>query len=177
MIRAIDVANFLINLVNQSEIDDQITNLRINKLLYFVQGEYLAKHDKPLFEDDIEAWTYGPVIPNVYNTFKSLNRLPIQDVTDDCYNSVFTREDKLFLINVLVKYGSYSTGRLVEMTHAPGTPWSLTEQSDVIPNELIKDFFKSHVVDKNTKIDDESNFIGYRDEDNILVLPKEWDDD
>lgn len=53
MITAMDVANFFIDLTNNSKTDDKMTNLRINKLLYFAQGEYLAKYGTPLFDEDM----------------------------------------------------------------------------------------------------------------------------
>lgn len=56
-----DIANFLISTSSVVGMKD-MTNLELNKLVYFVQGIYCAKTGKPLFTDSIEAWTYGPVI-------------------------------------------------------------------------------------------------------------------
>ena len=62
MVHAIDVARFFINIANTIPTYDLMTNLRVNKLLYFAQGECLRRLGYPLFDDDIEAWTYGPVV-------------------------------------------------------------------------------------------------------------------
>lgn len=176
MITAMDVANFFIDLTNNSKTDDKMTNLRINKLLYFAQGEYLAKYGKPLFEDDMEAWTYGPVVPIVYNTFKPLKSTPIQGVTDEYDPSVFTRDNRLFLIDILAKYGIYSTRHLVEMTHMKGTSWDNVNQSEVIPKESMEAFFRKTETTCQPKEYREECFVGHRDEEGILVLPKEWND-
>ena len=69
--KSIQVANAFI-LRHGSDID--ITNLVLNKLVYFAQVESLRATGKPLFEDKIEAWSYGPVERNVYFTFQKYGR-------------------------------------------------------------------------------------------------------
>ena len=61
MRKAIDIANYLLELFKFDE--DGLTNLKLNKLLYYVQGCSYQRFNRPLFEDEIEAWNYGPVIP------------------------------------------------------------------------------------------------------------------
>ena len=68
MLKAIDVANFFVDLAN-SDPDDCMTNLRVNKLLYFAQAWSVVRRNKPLFEEDMQAWKYGPVVPEVYTAF------------------------------------------------------------------------------------------------------------
>ena len=58
MLKAIDVANFFVDLAN-SDPDDCMTNLRVNKLLYFAQAWSVVRRNKPLFEEDMQAWKYG----------------------------------------------------------------------------------------------------------------------
>ena len=70
-----NVAKYLIYLASQEFVGDNkeregITNLKLQKVLYFVQAYYLAKLNRPLFPDNIEAWEYGPVIPSVYRKYK-----------------------------------------------------------------------------------------------------------
>ena len=59
MVHAIDVARFFINIANTIPTDDLMTNMRVNKLLYFAQGECLRQLGRPLFDEDMEAWQYG----------------------------------------------------------------------------------------------------------------------
>ena len=56
MLSAQDIADYLLAFVNRDE-GELLSNLKLQKLLYYAQGFYLALYDKPLFEDRIEAWT------------------------------------------------------------------------------------------------------------------------
>ena len=72
-----DVARFFIDLAKrQNDLDrgDMMTNLRLQKLLYFAQGWHLARFGRPLFDASIEAWPYGPVVPEVYRAYKEYGR-------------------------------------------------------------------------------------------------------
>ena len=64
---ALDVARYIINYSNKK--DYHISNLKLQKLLYFTQAYYLAFTDshKPCFPERIEAWNFGPVVPEVYH--------------------------------------------------------------------------------------------------------------
>ena len=66
---AVDVARYFLA---QSDDDagDIISNLKLQKLLYYAQGVTLALTGKPLFSDPIEAWQHGPVVPSVYRLYK-----------------------------------------------------------------------------------------------------------
>ena len=68
--KVIDVANFFITVGSYNE-GSEMTNARINKLLYFAQGRHLATYGKPLFDEKIEAWKFGPIIEEIYHSFKS----------------------------------------------------------------------------------------------------------
>ncbi|MDD7741204.1 MAG: DUF4065 domain-containing protein, partial [Campylobacteraceae bacterium] len=79
--KAIDVARYLITLeAEEAQIDDEnlkgfcVSHLKIQKMLYFCQGYYLGLYNKALFDEKIEAWQHGPVIPSVYNFFKKDNQ-------------------------------------------------------------------------------------------------------
>lgn len=48
-------------------------------LLYYIQGNYAAIYDKPLFDAPCEAWVHGPVYRNVYNLFRDFKYNPIDD--------------------------------------------------------------------------------------------------
>ena len=70
MYDVLDIARFVINYCNDREYD--ISNLRLQKLLYFIQAYYLGlKNKMPLFKEDFEAWDFGPVIPCVYQEYKA----------------------------------------------------------------------------------------------------------
>ena len=80
--KAIDVANFFITVGLMNE-GTEMTNARINKLLYFAQGWHLAKTGEPLFNDNIEAWDYGPVVHSVYSEFKRYGKNIITEPSEN----------------------------------------------------------------------------------------------
>lgn len=159
MYKAIDVARHIINYLNNS--GKTVSNLKLQKLLYFVQGFYLALLDKPCFDDVIEAWDFGPVVPNVYREFKRFgsNSIPtvklVYDFGGDLptrseYVDVITEELDLHLINQIVDtLSQYSASALVDMTHAQD-PWkNVYNQYDrhiIIDIESIKKYFKEAYV-------------------------------
>ena len=71
MYKANDIAKYFIVLA-EKEYEDPLTNMKIQKMLYYAQGFHLALFNIPLFEDKIEAWRLGPVIPDVYQKYKGL---------------------------------------------------------------------------------------------------------
>lgn len=145
MAKAIDVAKFFINLAQrQAEIDkgDLMTNLRLQKLLYFAQGSYLSRYGKPLFTDAIEAWTFGPVVPSVYHVYKAGGKGVI--ISEPPSTNAFTEEEYELLLDVAARFGDYSTHALVGMTHEADTPWNQTERGAEIKNESIKAYFDEH---------------------------------
>lgn len=141
MYSALSVAKYIID---YSTTD--VSNLKLQKMLYFIQGFALAKLDRPLFPDEIEAWTYGPVVPNVYREYMQYGALPLRGV------SVFSEqiEDpsiKNFLNSLIDSMSSYSASDLVKMTHVPESPWHKTWMNgsgrfSCIPKELIMHYFK-----------------------------------
>lgn len=176
--KAVAAANYLLYIM--SDAFDDLTNMKVNKLLYYAQGHYLVKYGIPLFEDRIEAWAHGPVVPDVYAAFKEYGDKPIDSYDADIIAEV-TPEAEDVLYSVARKYGKYTASALRNMTHVVNSPWDRVHRSNQphieIPLQVIKNYF-SEFEDLNptTKQFKESDFIGYRDADGILVLPKEWDD-
>jgi uncharacterized phage-associated protein len=181
-ISAVDVANFFISLANSSPEDD-ITNLKVNKLVYFAQGWNLAKYDATIFGDDIQAWQYGPVEPCVYNTFKDNEYRKIEKTSNNDYLSKFTTQQIEFLIDIYKTYGIYTATALRDMTHQKGTPWAMyyndCERNVVIPNKVIKDFFKKQPPLSSSFDFDFSKIetVGYRNSKGHYIIPREEDDD
>ena len=139
-----NVAKYLIYLASREFVGDNkeregITNLKLQKMLYFVQAYYLAKLDKPLFSDKIEAWKYGPVIPGVYKKYKSKESNPIINEED---KSSLSDEDKKVVKKVWDSFGGYSASRLVDIAQAH-TPWKEASESStkIIPHKTIKEYY------------------------------------
>ncbi len=140
--RAVDVANYLIFLAsqeNQEKEREGMTNLKLQKILYLAQAYYLAKLGKPLFAERLEAWEYGPVVPEVYRKLKRHGSKPII-VEED--KSTLAEEDKKILGKVWRTFGGYSASRLVDIVHAH-TPWKEASASadKVISHRAIKNYY------------------------------------
>ena len=146
MARAEDVAKYIIDIFTvkaDQGFDDGMTNLRLQKLLYLAQGYSLARNEKPLFSEDIEAWKYGPVVPAVYSKYNKFNRGVIHD--DPPENGALTDEEAELVLDVLSVFGKFSTGYLVDLSHKPDAPWAQVYREtgrEKIDNTIIKDYFK-----------------------------------
>jgi len=135
---AIDVANGFINLT-EPEKGDLISNLKVQKLLYYAQGFHLAMFGKPFFEEEIQAWQYGPVVPEVYHQFKEYGSGPIPLNTEFTFDK-FNEEQKDLLSEINTVYGQFSAIKLMDMTHNE-TPWSNVELNAVISKDSMSTYF------------------------------------
>ena len=69
MYAALDIARYIIKYCKDNGYS--ISNLKLQKLLYFVQAQFLVTYNgRPAFEEKIEAWDFGPVVPEVYHYLK-----------------------------------------------------------------------------------------------------------
>ncbi|MCL2050880.1 MAG: DUF4065 domain-containing protein [Lachnospiraceae bacterium] len=173
-----DVANFFIELAGQDD-EGEITNLKLNKLLYYAQGHYLAALNKPLFTEAIEAWDLGPVIPAIYQKYKICGKNSIAAEGKDIAEN-FSDEEYSFLLDIAREYGKYTAAYLVNKTHEPDSPWAQTNRNEVINIEQIAAYFSANERIKpfKIKLNDSKNIaIGHRDSEGFLVLPADENDD
>lgn len=119
---------------------EYISNLKLQKLLYYAQGSFLAVTEKPLFDDSIVAWQHGPVVESVYHAYKSNGANGIA-FEEDFDFSAFTGEENELLTEVYDTFGQYSAWKLRNMTHSE-SPWIETRQNDIISQEKIREYFK-----------------------------------
>lgn len=135
---AIDIAKKIISRTDV-EHGDTISNLKLQKLLYFVQGFHLAYFGESLFKEDMVAWTYGPVVPVVYDTYKRYRQRAINPsgVESDV---VLAAEAEALFEKVYLEYSRYSAVALMQMTHEAG-PWSRHQVGEVIPKNEIRNYF------------------------------------
>lgn len=172
-------ANYLIYIM--SDAFDDVTNMKLNKLLYYAQGHYLSKYGTPLFSDPIEAWDHGPVVPAVYSAYKRYGDRPITGYDQSTISAV-TPQVSDILFGVARNYGKFSASALRNMTHVIDSPWDQVyhkgQAHTEIPLSLIQNYFADiGELKPAVKQFKESDFVGRRDKDGILVLPKEWDDE
>jgi len=116
--KAVEVAAFLVELGEHELEVDQVDQLRCQKLLYFIQGWALARLGRPMFEERIEAWVKGPVVPEVRKHTKKFGREKFVAKR----SAELSEQDKDFIASVWQDYRQYSNSGLIELTHEPG-PW------------------------------------------------------
>lgn len=148
MVNALDVSSYFIALADETPESD-LTNLKLQKLLYYAQGKYLASCSKPLFSDKVEAWKFGPVVADVYHAFKSCGQFPITAFDIEYRSTELGDEQKAFVKDIWEKIGEkYSGFFLVQTTHKKGTPWDKyfneRERNIEIPQTELKKYFSSN---------------------------------
>ena len=123
--------------------------LQLIKLCYLSYGWYLTYHDEKLFRERIEAWRYGPVIPELYYSLKHKSRsLPpncLEGLAND-ENPEFSNDMKKLVSAVVDYYGRYKGVELSALTHKRGSPWHKTYKGEkhswpIIPRDVIKAHF------------------------------------
>jgi uncharacterized phage-associated protein len=141
-----------------------VTNLALQKLLYFLHGIFLSETKGcPLVSGYFEAWTYGPVHPVAYQAFKSADSNPItfrasvrDPLTLQPRELVRCEDDRARALvrRVVATHARMSVGRLVEISHAKGGPWAhIVDEARTsvvlghrIPNDVILSRFRHHKV-------------------------------
>ncbi len=143
----IDISNKIIANTNINP-GETISNLKLQKLLYYTQGFFIAVFDRKLFEEPIEAWQYGPVVREAYLHFKDFGSSSISLQEDVKIINLAQDEDELFK-EVMEEYGQFSAVKLMNMTHEE-SPWKKTFSENPqgeISYELLKEYFKTQITE------------------------------
>lgn len=141
----LEIANKLLLKAQETAGGELMSNLKLQKMLYYEQGYHLAKFGAPLFDDDIEAWMYGPVVPGVYYHFNAFGSTGISPEKEETI-ALNALEEKLF-DEVYRAYSPYSAIGLMNMTHEE-KPWKSTpvKVGSVISKDKMAKFFKTKLV-------------------------------
>ncbi|SRR5579871_250611 len=150
------VANFVLDLADAEGRD--ITNLSINKIVFFMHSLYLVEFRKSLVSAKIEAWNYGPVFRELYREFKVFENKPITGRAHRINPESGCREicalqlsdnERMILEKFAKRYISLSTGALIAMSHEKGGPWDQVWNHDKpvnasmsISDEAIKQWYE-----------------------------------
>lgn len=154
----LEVCRHVINYSNEH--DYGISNLKLQKVLYFVQAYFLTerKDHMPCFNEKIEAWDFGPVVPEAYHEYKQYGSGDIPNVefyfqfdVEDVWSvrrvqykdDVIKKEDKILIDRVVDKFSDYSATDLVSLTHRQ-SPWIdvyVPHQNNEITIEAIRKYF------------------------------------
>lgn len=144
--KALDIANKLLSKAADVCGGDLMSNMRLQKMLYYEQGYHLAAFGTPLFDEDVEAWMYGPVVPSVYEHFKEFGAGGIMPETENPIE--LTEEEEDLFNDVFDAYVDFSTYGLMRKTHGE-SPWRKTETGlgNVISQDKMIDFFSKKLAD------------------------------
>lgn len=154
------IANYFLDRGDEEAVP--ITPMKVIKLTYLAHGWYLAFTGDALVNEDVEAWTHGPVLPSVYHSFKKWGSFPIDDdrakewhglawIVSSVYNAPSRKSFPLmpFLEKAWDIYKGWSPAGLRKLTHMNGSPWHTVKFSndykgkrDLIPNALIYSYYK-----------------------------------
>lgn len=137
MYSAVELSKYIVTKCVHDECP--ISNLQLQKILYYIQKEYLAKNSQVFFED-IEAWQFGPVVPEAYYRFCGFGAMPITLTYD---NVVIDVADKCIIDPIVESKRAMNPWDLVDDTHKPNGAWSQIYQNGrgnhkIIPVSLIK---------------------------------------
>jgi uncharacterized phage-associated protein len=145
-----EVAKYFLASVDPDEND--ISNLKLQKLCYYAQGILSVMRQAPLFRQKIFAWDHGPVVADLYHLYKDHRNQPIAIATDFDVN-VLNEPDRKALDDILKYYGQFSPWRLRNMTHEE-KPWIeayKTAQGSEITIASMKAFFEPQIEDEYVK--------------------------
>lgn len=156
--KVLDVCRYTINYSNEK--DYGISNLKLQKILYFIQAFFLISTPEQCFEERIEAWDLGPVVPEAYREYRQYGSADIPtvsyrlDINEDNYwdseavaydDDIISVEDKKRIGEVIDKFADYSATDLVTLTHAQ-KPWKNAYRrgcNNEITVEAIKEYFNA----------------------------------
>lgn len=137
------IANYFLFLADDDEGGELLSNLKLQKLVYYAQGFHLAIFDEPLFEAKIKAWQHGPVVPMLWHKYKHYGGggIPAPEVQDFNELPASVRE---LLNEVYDAYGQFSAWALRNMTHEE-RPWreARGRGDEEISTDTMKEYFST----------------------------------
>lgn len=142
------VANKILDLAVVA--DKTVTPMQLIKLVYLCHAWSLGLTGKPLIDEHVEAWRYGPVIRSLYQKVKDSRDFPVNGPLKDFIGrkpkDEFSVNENEVIEQVYNLYGDFSGISLSNLTHKIGSPWSIIWDSEgensAIPNDLIEHHYK-----------------------------------
>ena len=147
MVRVFDVAAYILEKMGT------MTTMKLQKLVYYSQAWSLVWDEKPLFEEDIEAWANGPVVRNLFNYHRGMYEIPSIPIGNP---RLLDQEQQDTVDAVLEYYGNQSAQWLIDLTHMED-PWIQTREglpiqergNRVIPLDVIANYYSSLPVEED----------------------------
>lgn len=154
-----EVANFFLD--HAARRGTKVTQITLQKVLYFAHAWFLSRQDVPLVDEQFEAWPYGPVLRSVHEQFRKwgdepirsrATRLNFESGSQERVPYVFDEPTTSALERIFDFYARYEPFALVEMTHEEGGPWDRVFREGkrsarvgmIISNNSIRDHFSNY---------------------------------
>lgn len=123
---ALDIAKYIIRWCDKNNL--RITNLQLQKILFFIQKESIKKRGYGIFSNRIEAWQYGPVVPDVFYEFAGFGAMKLvlyEDLfSEPSYKDTIDNNSKEIIEKILREYIHVSPWDLVAKSHVLDGAWS-----------------------------------------------------
>jgi uncharacterized phage-associated protein len=128
---------------------NDVTNLKLQKLMYYAQAWRLVFTGEPLFLESIEAWVHGPVVPSIFRRFRDYRWRPIDCEVDPCESVDIRRH----IESVLNAYDRFDATQLERLTHCE-SPWIEARKGldpdmssrNVISHSAMRDYYSSRLA-------------------------------
>lgn len=152
LLTCFDVASYFIKLANDT--GSFISNLKLQKLVYYAQAWFLAIYGEPLFDEEFQAWIHGPVIPDLYARYKEFGWRPIQeDANPDLPDHI-----SAFLDEVASEYFACDAYELEKMTHLED-PWRIARgnlppdasSSEIIQKGWMQEYYRNRAAEEKNQ--------------------------
>jgi len=157
--KATQLADYIVRYYNS--VGDVISNKKLNKILYYIQGWHFGYFESAIFNDVPQAWVHGPVYPAVYQKYKWDNNIRVKE--EECtpnklkeqLDSLNINADQKEFLSSLLVYYSKKSGAELEITTHMERPW-LEARGDLEPHvpsgkEIPLDSIKSYFTERRKK--------------------------
>lgn len=158
---ALDIAQYVINYAIEK--GNPVSNLKLQKILYYIQAAFLVEKGIPCFKEEILNWRHGPVVKEVYDEYKDYTNNEISDIQKGYYKLLLDKEnlkfiakfeefeqnkilneDKRLIDKVIDGYLGIDAWELVKRTHMED-PWEkYSDRNEIISIDSIKDYFEKN---------------------------------
>ncbi len=152
---ALDIAQEFVKIADEN--GEHLSHMKLQKLVYFAHGWHLGLTNKPLLDETIEAWQYGPVIPSLYEEYKKYGSRPIIPNAVMRNQKILPQDVKDLIQKIWNVYGGFTASQLSTLTHEEGSPWDLATAEYAgslpkgldVPNDIIAKHFEAQKVPVN----------------------------
>ncbi len=154
MLTCFDAAEYFLSKIEE-DASDVITNLKLQKLVYYAQGFSLALYGRPLFAERIEAWQHGPVCPELFEKYEKNGGLGIPAPRDVDFRK-FDDEASALMDEVYDVYGQFAAWKLRDMVREEA-PWKATPVREAISHEAMAEFFRTRLSEQSDRPDTQTS--------------------